>query len=453
MGNKKDMLPIFIASAVALVVTAIVRLLIPGGTVIKQQPLKKELSLPDIPLMIKSEQKKTKEVQILVTNIDIRKGEKIEQSKLSWKTCPVSMLQPHFIAQDMKGNPLNNRTDYNNALNMWAKNDIPSGIPLVLSMLTSDDPVEVNRRKKEAEEKERQKANEAKNQEPLIRIGYRAVPFHVDQRTPIATSMISPGDYIDVLINSFEGNRQKTYVYKGLKIIAIDGITKQQRDQKGGSGEGLLGNRINLGGLLSPKTITLEIKERMVDVMLKQAGSNGITVTVRSQNEQIEEDLDEDESTEDNPDIENPNEEDSDTEEDSSNAIINVIKKVWEISNLSASEILKESKEKEQKEEKKISDLLQRMDNLNKYSTSKKMKKVESESAAETSKVEWVSGRIVSESNGKNENGKEKDTPVRIYRKLTPDEVQFYKNGEKVKDGKNEQSNSYDKRKGSHSTK
>lgn len=449
MNNKKDALPIFIAFAVALVVTAIIRLLIPGGTIIKQQPLKKELSLPDIPLMIKSEQKKVKEVQILVTNTDIRKGEKTEQFKLSWKSCPASMLQPHFIAQDMQGNPLNNITDYNNALNMWAKNDIPSGIPLVLSMLTSDDPVEVNRRKKEAEEKERQKENEIKNKEPLIRVGYRAVPFHIDQRTPISTSMISPGDYIDVLINSFEGNKQKTYIYKGLKIVAIDGITKQQKAKNSNEEGGLLGGRINLGGLISPKIITLEIKERMVDVMLKQAGNNGITVTVRSQNEQIEEDLD-DESAEDDSATENIVEGTSDSEEASSNAVVNIIKKVWEISKSSASEILKESRGKDQEEEKRISDLLQHMDNLNKYSASKKIKEAESKSAAaETSKVEWVSGRIVSEKNSESKNEEEKDTPIRIYRKLTTDEVQFNKDGEKVKNSKSERSNSFDKRKGS----
>ena len=64
MGNKRDIVPIVIASAVALVVTGIIRWMIPSGsTIIKQQPIKKELSLPDIPLMIKSEQKKIKEVQ------------------------------------------------------------------------------------------------------------------------------------------------------------------------------------------------------------------------------------------------------------------------------------------------------------------------------------------------------------------------------------------------------
>ena len=77
MGNKKDVLPIIMASAVALVVTGIVRWILPGGTVIKQQPLQKELSLPNIPLMIKEEKKKIMDVQVLVTSSAFKKDEKI----------------------------------------------------------------------------------------------------------------------------------------------------------------------------------------------------------------------------------------------------------------------------------------------------------------------------------------------------------------------------------------
>ena len=115
MGNKKDVLPIVVASAVALVITGIVRVFLPTGVVVKQQPLKKELSLQNIPLMIKSEQGKAKEVQVLVTNVEIKKDEKIVQDKLIWRTWPGNVVQPNFIAQDNKGAPLNNRTDHSNA--------------------------------------------------------------------------------------------------------------------------------------------------------------------------------------------------------------------------------------------------------------------------------------------------------------------------------------------------
>lgn len=419
MGNKKDILPIVMASAVALVITGIVRWMLPGGTVIKQQPLKKELSLPDIPLMIKSEQKKAKEIQVLVTSTEIKKDEKIVQAKLSWKAWPSNAVQPYFIAQDSKGVPLNNQTDYTNALNMWAKSEIPAGVPLALSMLTSNDPVEVARKKKEAEEAEKAKKlqleKKKKDTENLIKVGYRAVPFQVDQRTPISKNMISPGDYVDVIINSFEGNKQKTHVYKGLKIIAIDGVTKQDNVQKDNEKGGLFGGGISFGGASNLKNITLEVKENLVNVMLKQAGNSGITITLRSQKEEVE-DTDEEESVEEERVV-------------SGN---NLIRGIWEMNRSSSAEILKESARQRQEAERNISTLLHNMNSLSMQASQKDRDEVKSP-VETSSKYEVVSGRIVSETEKKKE--EEKDEPVKIYRKLTPDEVQFYKSGKRVKDG------------------
>ncbi len=422
MGNKKDVLPIVMASAVALVITGIVRWMLPGGTIIKQQPLKKELSTSDIPLMIKSEQKKVKEIQVLVTSAEIKKDERIIQGKLSWRSWPANAVQPYFIAQDSKGNPLNNRTDYANALNMWAKNEIPAGMPLTLSMLTSNDPVEIARKKKEAEEAEKAKKltveKKKKESETFIKVGYRAVPFQVDQRTPISKSMISPGDYIDVIINSFEGNQQKTHVYKALKIIAIDGVMKPGNVEKDPNSGGLFGGGIGFGSS-TPKNITLEVKESLVNTMLKQAGNNGITVTLRSKDEGIDDTFEEEEFEEEN--------------HNQASANNNLIKSIWEMSRSSSSaEILKESAKKRQEEERNISALLHNMNSFSLQATPKN-KGEANLSSEDSSKYEVVSGRIVSESDKKKE--EEKDEPVKIYRKLTPDEVQFYKNGKRVKGG------------------
>ncbi len=422
MGNKKDILPIVMASAVALVITGIVRWMIPGGTVIKQQPLKKELSLPDIPLMIKSEQKKAREIQVLTTSTDIKKDERIVQAKLSWKPWPSSAVQPYFIAQDSKGVPLNNKTDYANALNMWAKSEIPAGVPLTLSMLTSNDPAEVARKKKEAEDAEKAKKLQGEKKkrgtEKLIKIGYRAVPFQLDQRTPISRSMISPGDYVDVIINSFEGGSQKTHVYKGLKIVAIDGITSRENVSKDNNSGGLFGSGIGLGGSSNPRNITLEVKENLVNIMLKQAGNNGITITVRSQDEEIE----------------NSGEEEFVEEGHVEDHVSNdsLVKRIWEMNRTSSAEMLKESERKRQESERNISALIRSMNNLSMQS----MQKDRDETKLSTeggNKYEIVSGRIVSEANKKKE--EEKDEPVKIYRKLTPDEVQFYKSGKRVKSG------------------
>lgn len=419
MGNKRDIVPVVIASAVALVVTGIIRWMIPtGGTVIKQQPVKKELSLPDIPLMIKSEQKKIKEVQVLVTSDEIKKDEKILQSKLSWKSWPSNAVQPYFIAQDSKGNPLNNKEDYASALSMWAKNEIPAGIPLTLSMLTKDDPLEIARIKKEAEEAEKarqaQLEKKKEEEEGAIKPGYRAVTFQVDQRTPISSNMITQGDYVDVIINSLQGGVQRTYNYKALKILAIDGVTKQLRIEKGNN-KGVFG----IGGSSTPRNITLEVKGSQVNNMLEQAGNNGITIIIRSKDEKIEEDLYED-------DTEKKDSLDEDNSSDIDESIL--IKGLWKIGKTSSAEMLKESVRKREEEERNLSALLHNMSNFGAQATQKR--KEELSSSEDTSKYEVVSGRIVSESDKSRD--KEKDDSVKIYRKLNSDEVQFHKGDKKV---------------------
>ena len=416
MGNKRDIVPVVIASAVALVVTGIIRWMIPtGGTVIKQQPLKKELSLPDIPLMIKSEQKKIKEIQVLVTNSEIKKDERILQSKLNWKSWPSNAVQPYFIAQDSKGNPLNNKGDYANALSMWAKSEIPAGIPLTLSMLTKDDPVEIARKKKEAEEAEKarqaQLEKKKEEEENAIKAGYRAVTFQVDQRTPISKNMIALGDYVDVIINSSEGGGQKSHTYKALKILAIDGVNKQPRNEKGDN-KGVFNN---MGGSSTPRNITLEVKGSQVNAMLKQAGNNGITIIVRSKSEKVEEGA--------------IGEGDWIDDENSSNTDDSIlIRGLREIGKTSSAEMLKESVRKQQEEEKNISALLHNMSNFSAQVTQKG--KGGLTSSEDSSKYEVVSGRIVSESD--KSQGEEKEDSVKIYRKLTPDKVQFHKDGKKV---------------------
>lgn len=426
MGNKKDILPIVMASAIALVITGVVRWMMPGGTVIKQQPLKKELSLPDIPLMIKSEQKKTKEIQVLVTNTTIKKDERIVQGKLTWKIWPANAVQPHFIAQDNKGTPLNNRTDYANALNMWAKSEIPEGIPLTLSMLTSNDPVEVARKQKEAEEaKKRKQKEKEKKEDTSIKVGYRAVTFQIDQRIPIPSSMISPGDYVDVRISSFEGGKQNTHVYKGLRIIAIDGRMKKQASEQENNNNsgGLFGTGISLGGMSSPKNVTLEVKERMVDIMMKQAASNGITVMVRSQNEKIEETEMEEQMGE-----EQSYSSDSSSNSSSDNSLIRGILEM-RMNRSSSADILRETAKKRSEEENNISVLLRNMNNLSmRSSATKSGDSGTGLPSGDSSKYEITSGSVGQDSTNKKKDDKK---TMRIYRKLVEKQEQFDKDGKK----------------------
>ena len=407
MGNKKDVLPIVVASAVALVITGIVRFFLPGGTVIKQQPLKKELSLPDIPLMIKSEQGKAKEIQVLVTNIEIKKDEKIVQDKLTWRTWPENAVQPSFIAQDKKGTPLNNRTDYSNALNMWAKNDIPVGVPVTLGMLTSIDPVEAAKKAKEAKEAEdnanKKRQEEKEKEDTLIRVGYRAVPFQINSKTPISSNMISPGDYVDVFINSFENNKKKTHIYKGMKIIAIDGVTKKQKEERKSSGGLFGGGGLNLGGLLSPKNITLEVKESLVNTMLKQAENNGITITLRSQKE----------GGNDSDNVE-------EVEGNGASSDTNLIKDIWEMTRSSSSDVLRETAKKIQIREKDFSTMLH---DIISFSMQSARNGAAFSGSGQAAKAAERQAKPVEE-------------PVKIYRRQgNPEEIRFDGDGKAVKGG------------------
>ena len=290
---------------------------------------------------------------------------------------------------------------------MWAKNDIPVGIPLTIGMLTNVDPVEAERKAKAAKEaeanKQKQEKEKKEQDEPLIRVGYRAVPFQINSRTPISTNIISPGDYVDVFINAFENNKHKTHIYKGMRIIAIDGVTKKQKEEKKSSGGGFFGGgSISLGGLMSPKNVTLEVKESLVNTMLKQSENNGITITLRSQKEEAD------------------GEENVESSEASTDT--NIIKDIWEMTRSSSSDVLRETAKKLQSKEKDISALLHDMNNLSMQSARNNVaSKDHDQSAAKKVEEKQI---------------KPAEEPVKIYRNQSnPEEVQFDSDGKAIKGG------------------
>ncbi len=427
MGNKKDIIPIVTASVIALVVTGVVKLLLPGGTVIKRQPLKKELSLPDIPLMEKKEKKKVLRVQVLITNAEIKKDQKITESNLIWKKWPADALQAYFIARDKEGNPLNNGADYSNALKMWAKNDIPQGIPLVMDMLTDKDPAIIaEKKKKEQEEKakkeqEEKKKKKKKEQEEsnIIKPGYRAITLPIDQKATISGSMIIPGQLIDVIIDENIGQKIRTHTYRALKIIAVDGKTKEDYLKEENS-SGAFGN-LSVSKFFNPKSITLEVKANMVNIMLKQVGSNGVVLSLRNQNEKVS----------------NYGEDSSYDEEMSmKNSLIN---EIIDMNRMTSKEILLDSKRKKEREEKNLSMLIKNMNDVGSRGGSTWFDNNKSEGALPVNektnesagKYEISAGRIVGNVEKQKEE-KNKIEVVRIYRKLTPDKIEFDKNGKKL---------------------
>lgn len=422
MKNKKDVLPIAMASIIALVVTGVVRWLIPGGTIIKQQPVKKELSLPDIALTVKNLPPKEQEAQVLCVTSEIKQDEKITTAKVGWKNWPIKSVQPHFIAQDTKGNKMNNKEDYDNALKMWAKSDILAGVPLTTGMLTDQDPEEIKKKKAEEEAAAKKKKEEEERQKELektkIRVGYRAVTFSVDQRASVSANMIAPGDLIDVLILENVGNRSITHSYRDVKLVAIDGVSTVEKKQQ--KETGLFGSAIqSFGGTSAPKNVTLEIKREIVDTMLKQAGKgNGIVISLRNQNEEISENAGEEQETSEVDDA----------------AQSELMRSTAEMSKPTAADDLLESRNKERQDQEHLEELIR---GINKISLANDTaeKKVEEEPQPDGSRMEIPAGRILSGEN-QEEKAEEKEPKIEtatVHRKgFESEKIGFNEQGKKV---------------------
>lgn len=433
MRDKKDLLPIGIAIVVAFAVTGVVRLMFPYASDedVKKNS-KKILSIPEIPVVAKSGHK-TDEVLVLVVARPIKKDQAITLASLEWKRWPMSALQPNFIAKDNEGRVLNNAGDhtaYNGST--WAKSDIQVGLPFLVSMTTPEDPVKKAEEAKRAAEEKRRKALEKEKSESFIKKGMRAVTFPLDQRLASSSNMFSPGELVDVLIIN-NGEKSKTYKYKAVKILAIDGITKFE-GSKNASGvrqsSGFLGTIQSsvVGGLMTPKTVTLEIKEELVDTMLKQSGDRGVVLSLRNQKEAI----DGEDSI-----CEYVGDEDGGPFDSLSRN--RILKSIMEISKTSAAAILQNQKAKKIAEENNIANIISNMNAL--ASNARSLRKeldVSKKSVAlkgnTSGRYEIVSGKVTDkhvEMDGEGEKGNKKPKKmVTIYKKLSPNAIQFNENGE-----------------------
>lgn len=414
--NKKDALPIIIASVIALVVTIIVKWFLPTNSITAGPVGIQNISMPEVPLMTKKTKKKY-DCFVLFVSKEFKKDEKIILGRLRWDKWPASAMQPYFIAKDHEGIPLNNGADYSNALKMWAKNDIPEGVPLTMAMLTDVDPkkkkAEEKRKKKAAEEEAKAKEKKKKEDE-FIKKGMRAVTFQIDQRSATSTTILKSGDLVDVLIMEQRGDKTKSHKYKGLKILAIDGITRSESsknnknsDNEGGflSGVGIVSN------FMTPKNVTLEVREELVETMLKQASTNGIILSIRSQTE----------ATSDKDGFEVISNDDSDEPTSALNSILSMTSPT--ISSVQIAEAAR------QREAEATTNAL--MDSIVAMNARGPGIAEKSKSASNKGgRYEVISGKIVGEDDDDSEEAKN----ATIYRKLTASTVEFDENG-KVSSG------------------
>lgn len=466
--NKKDLAPIGIAIVAAFVITVIVRWLLPLQSTEQTGPTgsQKEITMPEIPLMEKKEvKKKKKEIDyfVLVTSKEIKKDAKLGMKYLEWKKWPGDAIQPYFIAKDEHETPMNNGSDYSNAMKRWAKTDIPKGIPLTMEMLTEEDPVaKAAKEKKKRAAEEKKKKQKAERETSLIKKGMRAVTFSVDQRSAASSNMLKPGDLVDVLIMENRDGRTKMYKYNALKILAIDGVTKAERASED---EGSLVGGFRMGSSSTPKNVTLEIQEDMVETMLKQTQNSGLILSLRSQSEKQKDGKDSSEeagsgdSADSLPILHNilsinrtdvTNEIRKEMEQSKQNELKTeaFLSSVNTLNNIENS--IEQAKVMKAKAEKEAADAAKAMEEALKKVT-KKSKKSDSDSDSDSdsasksdkpktngqedpdsggSNYEVISGKIIGEDPEKE---KELESVI-IYRKLTPSEVQFDENGRVVSD-------------------
>lgn len=435
MREKKDLLPIGIATAIAIAVTVVVRLMFPyaSGEDANNKG-KKNLSVPEIPVVITKKGQLAQESLVLVVSRPIKKNQKITLASLEWKRWPTSALQPNFIAKDSEGRILNNAADhtsYNGST--WAKSDIQEGLPFLASMCSPEDPVKKAEEEKRKAEEKRRKNLEKEKAESFIKRGMRAVTFPIDQRLASSSNMFSPGELVDVLIIN-NGIEAKTYKYKAVKILAIDGVTKFEGARTNGVRQpsGLLGTIQTsvVGSLPIPKNVTLEIREELVDTMLKQAGDRGVVLSLRNQKEALEDN------------------EDSICEyvgDGSGNGPFDtkarnrILKSIMEINRTSSASLLQAEKAQKTAEENNIASIIS---NMNALANNARASRADLISAPKSmalknntsGRYEVVRGKITNkkalEEESDEDDAKKINKTITIYKKLNSNAIQFNKNGE-----------------------
>lgn len=460
MKSVKDFIPLIIATVIALFITLLVRFVLPGGSIVNTVQKKTEVSMPDIPLMVKESEAKF--VQVLFVTSNIEKGKKITQDKLSWKKWPEESLQPYFIAKTDDGVALNNSADYDNALMMFAKTDIPQGTPLTVQMLTNEDPVaklekerqaklqEEERKKQEAAaEEERRKAEEKEKEMSQIAKGMRAVTFQVDQKNAISSGMLFTGDLIDVLIMENRGSASKMHKYKAIKLLAIDGVEKKRNsdknEEKSKAQSSSFISNISSFVATAPKNVTLEIKEHLVETMLRQSSDRGIIILLRNSEDDSSE-LEEI-TTDQGANIENDllygfatmhkvnsstlmmgNRSTNDDYKKEADALLKNMQ-----TSVSSKNTMLDKKRENDRSEREIASLIRNMGSNIKSSDMFMMARAKDgdfkqriDRLMNGSKIEFVSGKAVGNEPGESTN------KVTIYRKLTPNEIVFDDDGKKV---------------------
>lgn len=425
----RNILPMAIAAVIALGITVTARFLVPSNKSSGYAPQKSssKIPMPDIPLMVK-ETKKIEEVMVLVADREVKRGTKIAAEVLSWKKWPKEALQSNFIAKDLKGAPLNNGGDYKLALTMWAGTDIALGVPVSISMLLSYDPIKKEQEEKDKIEQEKKKKQESeaarqkkKEQQEFVKPGMRAMTFPIEQRSASGLAMLAPGDLVDVLISEQINGRTIVHKYPGMKVLALDGAIKKvvQENPKQDKGS-LFGITASIGNAFStPKNVTLEVKETLVEKLLKEVGNGSVILSVRNQS---------DKNVKDNGGYVSTSDDLGDKDLDSLIHMMSAVSRKNTVDNLK--DINSEKVEQQKNVERVILDMQRRNALIEANSNQQK-----DDESSESNK-EFVSGKVVSENrNDKDKNLPKKPQSIRITKGMSTNVITLDEEGKNTGSG------------------
>lgn len=418
----RNILPMAIAAVIALGITVAARFLVPNSKSSGYAPQKSssKIPMPDIPLMVK-ETKKIEEVMVLVADREVKRGTKVTAEILSWKRWPKEALQSNFIAKDLKGTPLNNGGDYKLALTMWTGTDIALGVPISISMLLSYDPIKKEQEEKAKIEQEKKKKQEAevarqkkKEQQEFVKPGMRTITFPIEQRSASGLSMLSPGDLVDVLVSEQINGKTIVHKYPGMKVLALDGSTQKSapKTQKQENGT-LFGITASISSAFSaPKNVTLEVKETLVEKLLKEVGNGSVILSIRNQA---------DKSAKDNGEYVDSSEDLGDKELDSLIHMMSAVSRRNNVDNLKATN--SEKIEQQKNVERVILDMQRRNALVETNSNQQKEK-----SSSESNK-EFVSGKVVSENRNNDKDLPKKPQSIKITKGMSTNVITLDEEG------------------------
>lgn len=139
-----------------------------------------------------------KTTRILVSDVDLVRGERLQADKVRWTTWPEKALSPSYVTEASGGSP----EDLANAV---ARTTIVKGEPIIESKIV--------------------RVGASGMMAAVLEAGMRAVSMRISPETAVS-GFILPGDRVDVLFTQTDGRSgaQTRTLFENVKVLAINTI-------------------------------------------------------------------------------------------------------------------------------------------------------------------------------------------------------------------------------------